>query len=286
MFHCDVGHAHADAECRPVFAGANYFVLGRSLYFIPWLSPIHPGRVVTTFIGLDVVIEVLISNGASKFADSSLGPSQRRAGVILVKVGLILQAVSFTGYVLLLAIWHARVKRAGLLSQMLRTVVWMLYASSALITSRCIYRVVEFFEGYTGEVYTHEAYFWVFDATVMLVDSFLLNAFHPGKYFPRKSKVYLAMDGETEVKGPGWSDPRKWYWQAVDPFDFTGLFTKGKNDFWNHPPAQAADMEGAKTGTDVPETEPVSADAKEPPWLGPIGKMLYKKVKGQRTGTD
>jgi hypothetical protein len=28
--------------CRPVYAGTNYFILGRTLYYIPWLSPIHP----------------------------------------------------------------------------------------------------------------------------------------------------------------------------------------------------------------------------------------------------
>ncbi|KAK5124568.1 hypothetical protein LTR85_001785 [Meristemomyces frigidus] len=270
----------------PVFAGANYFTLGRTLYYIPWLSPVHPGRVVTTFMGIDVIIENLISVGAAKFADSTNSPSERRTGVVLVKVGLIMQAVSFTGYVLLLAIWHIRVKRAGLLSKKLRSVVWMLYASSALITTRCIYRVVEFFEGYTGEVYTHEVYFWVFDASVMLVDSVLLNVFHPGKYFPQKSKIYLAKDGETELKGPGWRDPRKWYWQVIDPFDVAGLFMKGRNDFWNYPPVQdaeaAAGTGGEKTEAGVTASAIASAKDREPSWLGPLGKMIWRKVKGPR----
>jgi len=40
----------------PVYEGANYFLLGRILYYVPYHSPIHPGRVVTTFVGIDAVI--------------------------------------------------------------------------------------------------------------------------------------------------------------------------------------------------------------------------------------
>jgi len=41
------------------------------------------------------------------------------------------------------------------------TVLYVLYASSFLISVRCIYRVVEFFEGVTGPIYRTEAYFHV-----------------------------------------------------------------------------------------------------------------------------
>lgn len=41
------------------------------------------------------------------------------------------------------------------------TIVYVLYASSFLISVRCIYRVVEFFEGVTGIIYRTEAYFHV-----------------------------------------------------------------------------------------------------------------------------
>ena len=41
------------------------------------------------------------------------------------------------------------------------TIVYVLYASSFLISVRCIYRVVEYFEGVTGTIYRTEAYFHV-----------------------------------------------------------------------------------------------------------------------------
>ncbi|KAF2720945.1 RTA1-domain-containing protein [Polychaeton citri CBS 116435] len=218
----------------PVYAGADYFILGRTLYYIPWLSPVYPGRVVQVFIAADFIVEMLIGNGAARMANTSNSRAEREVGEIMVKVALLLQAVMFIIYVAILAIWHRRVKRFGLLTPKLRSVGWMLYASAVLITIRCIFRVVEFFEGYTGELYTHEVYFYVFEATLMLLNSVLLNVFHPGRYFPQKSKLYLATDGITEVKGPGWSDSRKWYVAIVDPFNIGGLFKKDKanENFW------------------------------------------------------
>ena len=57
---------------------------------------------------------------------------------------------------------------------------------------------------------THEAYFYVFEVVVMLANSVMLNAMHPGRLLLQDSRVYLAPDGLTEVKGPGWRDPRRW----------------------------------------------------------------------------
>jgi hypothetical protein len=42
----------------PVYALINYFILSRILFYIPYLAPLHPGRVATTFVGLDAVCEV------------------------------------------------------------------------------------------------------------------------------------------------------------------------------------------------------------------------------------
>jgi hypothetical protein len=47
----------------PVYNGANYFVFGRALYYLPYLSIIHPGRVFSTFVTLDAIDGVLAGNG-------------------------------------------------------------------------------------------------------------------------------------------------------------------------------------------------------------------------------
>ena len=47
----------------PIYNGANYFIFGRALYYLPYLSLIHPGRVWSTFITLDTIDGILAGNG-------------------------------------------------------------------------------------------------------------------------------------------------------------------------------------------------------------------------------
>lgn len=178
----------------------------------------------------------MVANGAAKAANTSISAAEHEAGEILIKVALILQACTFTAYVAILTIWHARAARLNLLTPKLRKVVWVMYASATLITVRCVYRIVEYFQGFTGELYTHEAYFYVFEGVLMLVNSVMLNVMHPGRLLPQDTRIYLGLDGVTELKGPGWRDPRRWYVQIVDPFDFAGCCRRdAQYDFWNHP---------------------------------------------------
>lgn len=86
----------------------------------------------------------------------------------------------------------------------------------------------------------------------MLVNSVMLNVMHPGRLLPRDSRVYLGTDGTTELRGPGWRDPRKWYWQFADPFDFVGCCRRDpKFDFWNHPET----TEDGREAMDISEGE-------------------------------
>lgn len=134
---------------------------------------------------------------------------------------------------------------------------------------------------------TNEAYFYVFEVLLMLSNSVMLNIMHPGRLLPKDSKIYLSTDGVTELKGPGWRDPRKWYWQFMDPFDFAGCCRKEeKYDFWNHPEENAeAETEIARADVETGEakSEGVIAAAgnarvassevetkKRPIWLGAL----------------
>ncbi|KAI9657136.1 MAG: hypothetical protein M1821_003302 [Bathelium mastoideum] len=220
-------------------AAANYFILGRTLYYIPWLSPIHPGRVITTFSALDSVCEILIGQGASRVVNTTLSASKREQGADLLKASLILQAALFAGYFALVITFHIRAKKAGVLNKKLRTFLYIIYISAALVTIRCIYRAVEYFLGFLGYVYAHEAFYWVFEASAMFVYTVLLNVFHPARYLPKSNKIYLSRDG-SEREGPGWQDKRPFLVTLMDPFDIRGLLMGNdkKNQYWD-----AADAE-------------------------------------------
>ncbi|KAF2128919.1 hypothetical protein P153DRAFT_291953 [Dothidotthia symphoricarpi CBS 119687] len=219
----------------PVYALINYFILARILYYIPYLAPLHPGRVATTFVGLDGLCEILIGNGAWRMANSNLSDKKRQVGADMVTASLCIQATLFSLFGVLAAWFHWRARKAGVMKKDMQTVLCVMYVSAAIITVRCIYRIVEYIEGWSSGIYRNEIYFWIFEAVIMFVNTALLNIWHPGKRLPRSNSVFLARDGVTERRGPGWDDDRPWIVTMFDPLDLWGLVNgkDKKTQFWD-----------------------------------------------------
>lgn len=79
--------------CRPLYEAASYSILGRALFYVTWLSPVHPGRVWNTFFGLAFLVESISATGASFSSDPSAPQSTQDAGKALIEAALILQVV-------------------------------------------------------------------------------------------------------------------------------------------------------------------------------------------------
>ncbi|KAK4034041.1 hypothetical protein C8A01DRAFT_49464 [Parachaetomium inaequale] len=202
----------------PILELANYHILGRTLYYVPYFSPIHPGRVLTTLGSLSAIVEILNALGLA---------------VILL-------------FYSLAALFHRRCARAGVAHPRVRAVLYTLYISMLLILARTIYRAVEHFAAPAvaggqadawrslSPIIRYEWFFWVFEAAPMLVNALMWNARHPRRYLPQSYKVYLAQDGATEVHGPGWGDKRNVVMTLVDPFGFLAMCEKGRRGepFW------------------------------------------------------
>ncbi|KKK24971.1 hypothetical protein ARAM_003303 [Aspergillus rambellii] len=228
----------------PVYEGVNFFILGRILYYIPYLSPIHPGRVFSTFVAMGVVIESLTANGAALVANTNATKSRKEVGEALLKAALILQICLMAGFVSLAVRFHYNCCRAGLLNKRLKRVLTVLYISCMLITTRTIYRTEEYFTVTQVHVWADpdkvaplikdEWFFWFFEAVFMYSNTTMLNIFHPMQSLPRSNKIYLARDGVTEVEGPGYKDPRPFISTLLDPFDIIGLiFNRGRQEkYW------------------------------------------------------
>jgi hypothetical protein len=228
---------------RPLLELANYHVLGRVLYYVPYFAPLHPGRVLTTFGMLSSVVEVLNALGVSYASNTFLPDRYIQLGRALTKTALILQIVVIALFLLLAAIFHSRCNKAGVLNRKVRGPLITLYISTGLILARSIYRTVENF-GLASVVtdlktlsplLRYEWYFWVFEASLMLINSIMWNVRHPGRYLPRNKKVYLAQDGKTEVEGPGWKDDRGFIMTVCDPCGMMNMGTRKeekKAPFW------------------------------------------------------
>lgn len=218
----------------PVYSGADYFILGRALFYIPYLSPLHPGRVFTTFIGLDIIVEAFAGNGAALATNHSLPAHRREIGYDLIKASLILQLILFAAFVGILAIFHVRARRAGVVNHKLKVIIYTMYGSCTLIFTRNLFRTVAFFSPWDSYTNSTEWLFWVWEVAPMVINTVALNIWPPAKYLPFDNKVYLARDGKTELQGPGWEDRRHFLLTLFDPFDIGGLIRgeDSKNRFW------------------------------------------------------
>ena len=226
---------HSSNHDRPFCELANYIILGRILYYVPYHSPIHPGRVLTTFGAISGIVEALNGNGASYSSNADLPESKQQMGRNLLKAALVIQLGIITSFVMLAVYFHRRCYKANLLPDNLKAILYTLYASSALIMVRTIYRTVEYFSVAAirfrpgldpmsiSPIIRYEWFFWVFEALIMITNSVLLNFRHPARFLPSSNKVFLAEDGVTEVMGPGYADKRNFLFTIFDPFDLIGL---------------------------------------------------------------
>ncbi|KAI1117831.1 RTA1 like protein-domain-containing protein [Nemania sp. NC0429] len=232
----------------PLYELCNYYILGRILYYVPHCSPIHPGRVLTTFAALSAVIEALNGVGAAYIANPALPERLQATGHTLFKVALILQLVIIASFVALATTFYRRCRKNGINHSKVNQPLLTLYISTALILVRTIYRTVEYFQidtvnlflpGFDPEsqspILRDEWFFYVFEAALMLINSLLINARHPRRWLPQSTKVYIAKDGISEILGPGYKEERNFVATLLDPFDVYGMI-KGKDNatrFWD-----------------------------------------------------
>ncbi|GKT65667.1 RTA1 domain-containing protein [Colletotrichum tofieldiae] len=198
----------------PFLELANYHVLGRVFQYVPYASPFNPGRVTAFFGGLMALVEGLNAAGVALSANANAKESSKKAGHNLILVALALQVVVILVFAYLSITFHRRFIKARIPAQakLVKSTLLTLYLSMTLIFVRCLYRLVENSLGTTSvdlrsmeallrlsPILRYESYFYVFEASLMLVNSILWNARHPGPNLPRNVHIYLAQDG-SEVE--------------------------------------------------------------------------------------
>ncbi|KAI6818812.1 hypothetical protein KC332_g10006 [Hortaea werneckii] len=209
----------------PIFAAAEYKVLGRLMYYLPLYAPLNPGLTVYFFIYLGAAVEGLMTAGAALYATAAQSDDQGRStGGTLISVALVIQAV---------------------VEHVVRNLCIMLYGTSSLVLVRCIARAIEDLatlpSSSCGDLCQtlryQEWYVYMFEAAPVILYTWWLNAMHPGRLLPRRKEKYLDLDGGTERLGPGWIDRRSKAAIFADPLDVRGLLVgKQEHDpFWLSP---------------------------------------------------
>lgn len=234
----------------PLLELANYHVLGRILYYVPYFAPLHPGRTLTTFGFFSALVEVMNALGVSYLMTPEIRESKQKLGHALMKASLICQLGVISVFCIIAGVFHRRCTRAGITSRSVQGPLWTMYTSMTLILIRTIYRVVEHFGTSQipanlppdwdpmslSPIVRYEWFFWVFEASLMLINTVLWNIRHPRLFLPENYHIYLAQDGKTELQGPGWKDEMPWFMTFIDPCGLTAALTGGgrkkEKPFW------------------------------------------------------
>jgi len=219
------------ASGPPIYAAAEYNILGRWMHYVPMHAPLTPDRLLWVFIYMGTAVETLTAAGAARYAVAKGDLALYRSGGLLVSIALALQGVVECLFIATVLLMYRRCARAHTLPKNIQRVCLMLYGTSTLVTIRCVARAVEAFSVYTVSscdslclvLLEHEWYLYVFEAAPMLLYTVWLNFMHPGYYLPRDRKQFLDLDAKTERIGPGWMDKRSKWTTFVDPFDVQGI---------------------------------------------------------------
>lgn len=100
--------------------------------------------------------------------------------------GLIVQIAFFTCFVVVAGLFHRRMARLPTRKALAEALPWakhlrVLYAGSALIWVRCVFRIVEYAQGNDGYLISHEVYLYIFDASLMALVMALFAIWHPSE---------------------------------------------------------------------------------------------------------
>ena len=197
-----------------------------------------------TFCSVTFIIELLTATGVAFLSNRSLPLKDLQRGDSMTKASLFLQIFVFGLFAILGGLFHRCCYTGSIDSPRVSRPLFALWTSFVLITARTIYRLVEHFNTPLGPypsdpsslnpAVRYEWSFYVFDASLMLLNSVLWNIWHPRRYLPESPERYLAQDGKTEVKGPGWKDTRSLTETFLDPF--AALTARGghQRPFWEH----------------------------------------------------
>lgn len=155
------------------------------------------------------IVETLNALGVA-LASNPAGASQS-TGSSMIITALGMQLVVILVFIALAGIFHRRIAQAKVETKPIRVTLTVLYCSMVLILVRSIYRLVEHLGNTTihldditslealSPVLRFEWYFYVFEASVMFLNSAIWNVFNPGRFLPQNPRVYLARDGVTEL---------------------------------------------------------------------------------------
>ena len=174
-----------------LYAASIYMVLGRVITFLhgQHLSYVPVKYMTKIFVLGDVLSFIL--QGAGGGVMSGGAEDLLVVGQWIIVAGLCVQLVFFGAFLVTSICFHWRIIKSptpqsttssitsGFIPRDWHGLLFALYAASILILIRSVYRIVEFVQGNSGYLISHEVFLYVFDAAMMLLVMVVMGLFHP-----------------------------------------------------------------------------------------------------------
>lgn len=107
-------------------------------------------------------------------------------GERIVIIGLIVQIVFFSLFAVTAAVFHMRLVGSMSAKAAVSGIPWQrylytLYIASGLILVRSVFRLIEYAQGNSGYLISHEVYMYIFDSVLMFLAMVLFTWEHPSQ---------------------------------------------------------------------------------------------------------
>ncbi|ODQ65831.1 RTA1-domain-containing protein [Nadsonia fulvescens var. elongata DSM 6958] len=188
--------------------GGVYYIFGKLV--IIWgeqYSKLKPMWYSILFIICDVISIVLQAIGGGMAAVAVQNRKDTKPGTHIMVGGLAFQVASMCVFIFLISdtLWKVyRAKKQNpdkenifnpqyaniRQSKFFKPLIIAIICSIIAVFTRCVYRVVELAEGWSGYLISHEGYFLVLDALMMIIGGGFLSVIHPG-YVLKRYKIRI-----------------------------------------------------------------------------------------------
>ncbi|EXL54191.1 hypothetical protein FOCG_07272 [Fusarium oxysporum f. sp. radicis-lycopersici 26381] len=138
------------------------------------------------FVVGDIISIELQSAGGSMMSGANEGNNLMKIREYVIIGGLFFQLVIFGIFIVVVSVFHRRMKRSPTNKSLEPSIRWRHYLTTLYITSgfiwvRSLFRVIEYLDGNDGYLMRTEAFMFVFDATLIWIVMVWMNWYHPSE---------------------------------------------------------------------------------------------------------
>ena len=186
-----------------LYAATIYIIYGRLVLFVnaPNASLIRPTRVAKIFVIGDVIAFFMQAGGGGMMAQANMA----NLGQKIMLIGLFVQLAFFAIFLAISIVFWKRMRSSPARytipiygKHTWHSLLMLLLASAVIIICRCVFRIIEFAQGSTGYVASHEVFVYLFDALPMLGVQVMFHTVHAGDVFPSNVTMRKFVDGESD----------------------------------------------------------------------------------------